>query len=311
MKKYYLLITLILLCAVLTACGPAAVPNGATASGTASESAATTVSSSAAGFRFTAQNIPRIDGSTATIPLITAVRSVLLGTAREESITVSGTDNAYMQLIDGNTDVLLVYAPSQKTLDYAKERGVELKMAPIGKDALVFLVNVQNPVMSLTAEQLVSVYAGSITNWKDVGGTDAGILAYQRQELSGSQTMMNKLVMKGTPMAKAPAEFVVSEMGALVDAVATYDGSENAIGYNVYYYVSRMKLDEHIRLLEVGGVAPSTESIASGDYPFVNDFYAVVRADAPEDSPQKVLYDWMLTKTGQELVAHEGYVRAG
>ena len=266
---------------------------------------------SAGGFKFTEQNMPRIDGSTATIPLISAVRSVLLGIPREDKITVSGTDNAYMQLIDGKTDVLLVYAPAQKTLDEAQAKGVKLEMVPIGKDALVFLVNVKNPVKSLTAGQLVSIYAGSVINWKDVGGRDAGILAYQRQLLSGSQTMMDKLVMKGTPMAAAPAEYIVGEMGQLVDAVATYDGAENAIGYNVYYYVSRMKLDENIRLLAVDGVTPSTETIASGKYPFVNDFYAVIRADASKESPARVLFNWMLTENGQKLVAHEGYAPAG
>jgi phosphate transport system substrate-binding protein len=149
-----------------------------------------------------------------------------------------------------------------------------------------------------------------VTNWKDVGGADSGILAYQRQPVSGSQTMMNKLVMKGTPMAKAPAEYVIGEMGGLVDAVAVYDGAENAVGYNVYYYVTRMKLDDNIRLLEVGGVAPSIETITSGDYPFVNDFYAVIRADAPDDSPERVLFVWMQTEEGQRLVAHEGYAAA-
>ena len=71
-----------------------------------------------------------------------------------------------------------------------------------------------------------------------------------------------------------------------------------------------MKLDGNIRLLEVGGVAPSTETITSGAYPFVNDFYAVIRSDAPEDSPARLLFNWMLTEEGQQLVAHEGYATA-
>ncbi len=261
-------------------------------------------------FAFTQENMPRIDGSTATIPLISAVRSVLLGIEREDDVKVTGTDNAYVSLIDGNTDVLLVYAPSPDTLDYADEQGVKLEMAPIGKDALVFLVNKKNPVQSLTDKQVVGIYSGKITNWKDVGGKDAEIRAYQRQLLSGSQTMMNKLVMKGAPMAEAPAGYVIGEMGELVDAVATYDGAEYSIGYNVYFYVSRMKLDDNIRLLSVNGVAPSIDSISSGAYPYVNDFYAVIRADAPEDSPQRILYNWIQTADGQALVRSEGYATA-
>lgn len=179
-------------------------------------------------------------------------------------------------------------------------------MAPIEKDGLVFLVNKKNPVDSLTHQQFVDIYSGK-TTWKDVGGNDAEIIAYQRQLVSGSQTMLNKLVMKGTPMAEAPATQIIGTMGSLVDAVAVYDGAENAIGYNVYYYVSRMKLDENIKLLSVDGVEPSTENISSGAYPFVNDFYAVIRADAPEGSLECVLYEWMQSEEGQRLVAHESY----
>jgi phosphate transport system substrate-binding protein len=251
MKRIFVFLLTCVTVAALAACGPGApasespTPEASTVAPTSAEaSASPTASPSAELFAFTSENMPRIDGSTATIPLISAVRSVLLGIAREDDVTVSGTDNAYVNLIDGGADVLLVYEPSPDTLDYAEGQGVELEMAPIGKDALVFLVNVKNPVLSLTEEQLVDIYSGKITNWKDVGGQDGEIRAYQRQLLSGSQTMMNKLVMKGTPMAEAPADYVIGEMGTLVDAVAVYDGAENAIGYNVYFYVSRMKLDK-------------------------------------------------------------------
>ena len=259
------------------------------------------------GFVFTQENMPRMDGSTATIPLIEAVRSVLLGRPREDA-AVSGTDDAYMQLINGNVDLLLVYGPAQDTLDYADQQKVELEMTPIGKDALVFLVNVANPVDDLTGQEIVDIYTGKITNWSEVGGEHTPVKAFQRQLLSGSQTMMNKLVMKGREMAAAPEGYVIGDMGGLVDAIATYDNADYAIGYNVYYYVTRMKLDDRIHLMSVDGVAPSNDSIASGEYPFVSDFYVVIRADAKPGSPERILYNWMLTDDGQALVIHEGYV---
>ena len=130
---------------------------------------ATTVPAAASEvFKFTEENMPRIDGSTANIPLISAVRSVLLGEPREDDISVSGTDNAYVKLIEGKADILLVYAPAQSSLDYAREKKVELEMAPIGRDALVFLVNKKNPVDSLTRQEIVDIYSGKTTNWKDV-----------------------------------------------------------------------------------------------------------------------------------------------
>ncbi len=315
MKRFLAGLLSCVIITALSACAAETPPDAAaSASSTPSTEASAAPASDSAepeAFAFTPENMPRLDGSTATIPLISAVRSVLLGISREDNVTVSGTDDAYVSLIDGNADVLLVYAPSPDSLAYAEGQGVELELAPIGKDALVFLVNTKNPVPSLTTEQLVGIYSGQITNWQDVGGEDIAIRAYQRQLLSGSQTMMNKLVMKGTPMAEAPADYVIGDMGGLVDAVAVYDGAEAAIGYNVYYYVSRMKLDENIRLLSVDGVAPSIDSISAGDYPFVNDFYAVIRSDAAEDSPERILFNWVQTSDGQALVRNEGYATAG
>ena len=268
----------------------------------------------AGAFTFTPENMPRIDGSTATIPLIEAVYSVTLGITRDDAermTIVSGTDNAYESLLWDNADILLVYSPSPHILQIAKDGGTELEMAAIGRDALVFLVNTANPVESLTPEQIVSIYSGEIRNWKDVGGDDVPISAFQRPYRSGSQTMMDELVMKGMPMMDAEAEYVIGQMGGLVNAVAMFDAARPAIGYNVYYFVSKMELNEHVRMLSVGGVEPSTESISDGSYPFVSDFYAVIRKDAPEGSPQRILYNWIQSPDGQNLIGHEGYALPG
>jgi len=265
-------------------------------------------------FAFTTENMPVIDGSTATIPLIEAVYSVLLGIPRSEAaqmVNTTGTDNAYDNLLWGDAEILLVYSPSPYTLERAKEDGIEMEMAPIGRDGLVFLINKINPVVSLTPEQLVSIYSGQTRNWKDVGGEDVEIKAFQRPYRSGSQTMMDALVMKGTPMAETEEEYVIGEMGGLIEAVALFDNARSAIGYNVYYFVSRMEMNENVRMLEIGGVEPSVASISDGSYPFVMDFYAVIRKDTPEDSPARVLFDWMQSPDGQNLVRHEGYATNG
>ena len=265
-------------------------------------------------FMFNLENIPLIDGSTATIPLIEAVYSVLLGVPRDQAaqmVSTSGTDSAYDNLIWGDAGILLVYSPSPHVLENAKNNGIELEMAPIGRDGLVFLVNNVNPVKSLTPEEIVSIYSGEITNWKAAGGEDVEIKAFQRPDRSGSQTMMDELVMKGIPMAQTEAEYVIGEMGGLIDAVALYDNAQSAIGYNVYYFVSKMEINENVRMLAVGGVEPSTESISDGSYPLVSDFYAVIKKDTPPDSPARILYDWIQSADGQNLIKHEGYATAG
>ena len=270
-----------------------------------------TASPPAQGFAFTAENFPRIDGSTATIPLGQAVMATLLGIPRgdtEDKIQFSGTNNAYHNLSNGTTDLLIVYEGTEEVMEWANE---QFDIAPIGRDALVFLVNVKNPVESLTVQQLRDVYTGAVSNWNEIGGANSEIRAFQRNETSGSQVMMKKLAMQGLEMTDPETTVVISEMGGLVDAIAAYDNSSTGIGYNVYYYVSQMKLDENIKLLSIDGVAPTSENIGSGKYPFVNEFYVIVRKDAAEDSPERLLFNWLQGDYAKGLMRSERYVPIG
>lgn len=114
-------------------------------------------------------------------------------------------------------------------------------------DGLAFLVNADNPVDSLTVEQIRKIYTGEITNWSQVGGDNLEIVPFQRNAEAGSQTAMVKLVMGDTPMMEAPAGYVRGEMGDLVEAVAAYDGSAAAIGYTVYYYANDIKMADGLK----------------------------------------------------------------
>ena len=191
----------------------------------------------------------------------------------------------------------------------ATRKGVELLMQPITRDALVFLVNADNPVTSLSQEEAVGIYSGKITNWSEVGGEDRPIVAYQRVEASGSQVMMRAQVMKDVEMVDAPTELRPGEMGELIDRVASYKNTANAIGYSVYYYAHNMYAQDGVRLLAIDGVQPSNETIASGEYPYCQDVYAVIRADEPEDSPARILFNYLQTEECRDLIEAAGYVR--
>ena len=141
-----------------------------------------------------------------------------------------------------------------------------------------------------------------------MGGDNLEIVPFQRNAEAGSQTAMLKLVMKGLPMMDAPADYVRGEMGDLIEAVAAYDGTPAAIGYTVYYYANDMKMADGLKILSIDGVEPCADTIRSGAYPFLNNYYVLTAADLPEDAPAKTLYDWILSEEGQKLVAHEGYV---
>lgn len=260
---------------------------------------------------FTRENFPRLDGSTATAPLGRAIAAVLLGESEDEVsdlIDFSRTTESYRELMRGNRDLVIAAEPNEAVFDEMKEAGFEIEMEPFAMDALVFMVNAGNPVESLTLEQLRGIYTGEITNWSEVGGEDAEIVAFQRNAESGSQVLMEKLVMDGTEMIDPPEGYMLSSMGGLMDAVKSYDNSSNAIGYSVYYYAHDMQMADGLKLIAVDGVEPNQDTIRSGEYPFLNPYYVAIDAAEPENSMTRVLFDWILGPDGQKLVDMQGYV---
>jgi phosphate transport system substrate-binding protein len=259
-----------------------------------------------------AEDYPKIDGSTATIPLSEAFGAAVMGLPIEEArqyIVHNTTHNAYINLIDKKADIIFVTSPSEEELAYAGQSGVKLEVVPIVSEGFVFLTSKDNPVKNLSLEQIRDIYSGKITNWKDVGGADKKIVAYQRQPNSGSQTGMLDLVIGPDEIMKAPTKKVIAEMGALVDAVAVYTNEEDAIGYSYYYYVTDMWKNDKVKLLAVDGVYPDKETIRDGAYPIRTAYYAVIRSDEPDDSNARKLLDWILSPQGQQIAEEAGYVK--
>ena len=237
----------------------------------------------------------------------------------QTSITVSTTAYAWENFglwsrsdsEDYGAQLLIVYEAPEYVKEELAEADAKLEQKAIGRDALVFIVNEENPVQSLTQQQLRDIYAGKITNWKDVGGQDLDIVAFQRRSDSGSQTLFQKLLIQGGELMDPPTELAPTAMGELVDSLAAYNNSANAIGFSVYYYIDQMYSQPGLRLLSVDGVMPSNDTLADGSYPLCNDFYAVIRPDAAADSPERQLYDWLDTEAGQACIKKAGYVPAG
>ena len=295
---------------VLTACKGTDAPSGSTASSVVKQPASSAASSTvqqAAPF-LTVEDFPPLDGSTACIPLMAQILADTTGI----SITVSTTAYAWENfgLYDTTTRMLVVYEAPDYVKEELQEANVELEQKPIGVDALVFIVNEDNPVQALTRQQLRDIYAGKITNWKDVGGKDQAIVAFQRGEDSGSQTLFKKLLIQGGELMTPPSELAPAAMGELVDSIADYNNSANAIGFSVYYYIDQMYSKPGLRLLAVDGVTPSNDTLADGSYPLCNDFYAVIHPDAAADSPERRLYDWLDTADGIACIQKAGYVPA-
>jgi len=264
-------------------------------------------------FIFTRENFPRMDGSTSTAPLAEAAATVLLGEPREavsELIDFNRTTQSFRNLANGLCDILIVSEPAPEVFTELKEMGFEIEIAPVALDALVFIVNSGNPVDSLKHGQLQDIYTGKITNWLKVGGNDIEITPFQRNAEAGSQVLMEKLVMDGLNMTEAPTQgfMIAFGMGEMITAMKGFDGSANAIGYTVFFYADDMGMADGLKIITVGDVKPNAESIRSGEYPFINPYYVVIGANEPEDSPARIMWSWLQSNEGQELVSLEGYV---
>lgn len=259
---------------------------------------------------FTKETYPKIDGSTATIPFSENVASTVLGITKEEAKKIvkhNTTHFAYENLLKGNADIIFVTEPSKEELKMAQDAKVELEVVPIVKEGFVFLVNTKNPIETLSTKQIRDIYQGKIKNWKEVGGEDKELIAYQREKNSGSQTIMEQVVMKDLPLMDAPKNIITS-MEGLIDSIAKYDNSDKAFGYSVFYYAKTMYNKDTIKLIAVDGVFPDNKSISSGKYPFTSAYYAVIKKSTPEDASCRKLLKWLLGKEGQKMAEESGYV---
>ena len=302
---------------ILTACKGDDTP--ASSASTSPEAPASSVSELEPIGLFTVEDFPKLDGSTACIPLMAQMMADTTGIDLEvaqSGISVSTTAYAWENFglypdEEYTARMLVVYEAPDYVKEELKEANAQLEQKPIGRDALVFIVNENNPVKSLTRQQLKDIYAGKITNWKEVGGEDLAIVPFQRGEDSGSQTLFRKLLIQGGELMDPPTELAPAAMGELVDSIAAYNNSANAIGFSVYYYIDQMYSQPGLRLLAVDDVTPSNDTIADESYPLCNEFYAVIHPDTAADSPERQLYDWLDTDAGQECIKKSGYVAVG
>ena len=260
---------------------------------------------------FTKDTLPRIDASLATQPLTDAfVKNFTGKTTKDLGIEYSNTHPGYVKLIDKETDLIVVTEPSKDELALAKEKNVELEVTKVVNEGFVFFVNKDSPVNSIKFDDLVKIYTGEITNWKDLGGNDADIVAYQRPENSGSQTGLYNLVMKGKDV-KVPTvkESVELTMAGIVDYVASYDNGINSIGFGFYYYINTMYYNENLKYIAVNGIKPTYETIQNEKYPILSAYYIVTRKGETNERVAE-LKKAMLSQRGQKVASEAGYVPA-
>lgn len=261
---------------------------------------------------FTLDNFPILDGSTVTIPMDEALMAKLTGKSIETVrpyVLHNKTHEAYVNLINKTVDLILVTSPSEEETALATQNGIELEVVPIVSEGFIFLTHKDNPVSSLTFKQIVDIYSGKITNWKEVGGKDELIMAYQRPVNSGSQTGFLDLVMKDVQPMTPPSTWIYAGMGDLIEAVADYDNAPNALGYSYYYFVTDMWGNDKVKLMKVDGIMPDKTTIANGTYPIQTAYYAVYRKEEAKNSDVRKIVAWILSDDGQQLMEESGYAK--
>jgi len=287
----------------------------------------------------TVDNYPRVDGSTSTQPLNTLIACKLLGWRYEwrslmegngiwllepnreevpnnffgERIKSSQTHNSIINLIDNQTDIIIsARKMSADEKSYAESVNVSLIETPIALDALVFLLNKQNNVKSLTVKQIQDIYLGKITNWSEVGGADEAIRPFIRNANSGSQEMMKEIVMDKTGMPDWEVghnDEIISTMAAVYTELGAY---KNGICFSPHYYKEYIIRDAvgagNVKSIEINGIYPNTKSIKNKSYPFIANVYVSIRSDTDHNSMTYKLYQWLQTEAGKRVISESGYV---
>ncbi len=256
-------------------------------------------------------DLPVLDGAAALVPVYA---SIIDNVYPEGSVTFEGgefsddnfygenfapdskmqyknTVRGYQAIVDGTTDILFCAAPSDEQKQYAQEKGVELVYVPIGLEGFVFFVNENNPIDSLTADEIRGIYAGEYTNWSQLGGANRVINPVSRLKGSGSQSAMDSFMGDAKIAPKSPL--------AITGA---------SIGFSFRYYMDGIVGNKSVKMLSLNGVYPSAENIQNGSYPIIAKFYAIYRADNDNENVQKLI-DWILSDEGQEIIEKTGYVR--
>lgn len=217
-------------------------------------------------------------------------------------VTGGGSGVGIAALINGTTDLCNSSRPMKPSeREKLKLRyntlGVEIKVA---KDGLSVYENESNPVKELSIDQIKNIYTGKITNWKDVGGPNAKIIVYGRENSSGTYVYFKDNVLGGADFTSTMQS--MPGTAAVVNAVAK---DKNAIGFGGAAYGKGIKFVKVKRDANSPGYEPTAENVKSGDYPISR--YLFIYMKSKPTGTTKEYIDWILSSEGQQLVTKVGY----
>jgi phosphate transport system substrate-binding protein len=216
-------------------------------------------------------------------------------------VTGGGSGVGITALINGTTDICNSSRPMKQTeIEKLKARyntlGVEI---PCARDGITIFLNEANKVNELTLKQLSDIYTGKIRNWKELGGNDAEIRLYGRENSSGTYVYFHDEVVKADYASSVQS---LPGTAAVVNAVKK---DVNGIGYGGAAYAIGVK---HAMVKKDAGspaYVPTAETIGKGQYPITRFLYMYLR-NRPTGETKKYI-DWILGPEGQSIVTEIGY----
>ena len=217
-------------------------------------------------------------------------------------VTGGGSGTGISALINGTTDICqasrdMKAAEKEKLRDRYHTTGVEI---PVARDGLSVYVNAANPLGELSMDQLKLIFTGKITNWKELGGADAKIIVYSRENSSGTYVFFKEHVLKNADYtARAQS---MPGTAAVVNAVSK---EKYGIGYGGAAYAKGIKVIKVKKDAQSPGVLPGEAQVKDGSYPLSRPLYFYLRNKPSGDIGK--LVDWVLSKDGQAIVQKVGY----
>ena len=217
-------------------------------------------------------------------------------------VTGGGSGTGIAALINGTTEICMASRPmkpdeKRKLRDRYQSMGIEI---PVAKDGLSIYLHEQNPVKELSFEQLRDIYTGAITNWKQVGGSDAQIVLYGRENSSGTYVYFKDNVLLGRDYSARCQ--TLPGTAAVVNAVAK---DPNGIGYGGAAYAKGIRDCAVKKNASSAAVLPSAATIKDGSYPVTRDLYLYTRVKPAGEA--KKFIDYVLSPEGQAVAIQVGY----
>jgi len=255
-----------------------------------------------------------IIGSNTVTPLTSVWAEEFMKVHPEVRIAVSGPGSGVgiASLIDGTTEVCQASRKIKSAeIEQAEANGVNPYEIQVATDALSVIVNPANPVSELTIAQLSAIYTGQITNWKEVGGNDAEIVAISRDTNSGTHVFFKEHVVQ---MQGLSTEDKSLEYGSDVLMLPSTEGgvSEVTSNPNAIFYPGLGYVTDEVKPLAIkniaddGGVLPSMATALDGTYPIARPL--LYYTDGEPSGVIKAFIDYCLSAEGQQKVTEVGYV---